>query len=98
MRNDILHNNYFIHSAAATPFLSAAFGQGDGPIAVGDVVCSGTEPQLTNCTFELTHNCISHSNDVGVRCVPSTSGIVETFEIKAFIQKLDYFNLDSDLD
>ena len=63
-------------SAAATPFVLAAFGRGDGPIAVGDVVCSGTEDQLMNCSYEYTHNCISHSNDVGVRCVPSTFGIV----------------------
>ena len=60
---------------AATPLLSAAFGQGDGPIAMGNVVCTGTEDQLVNCTSDLNHNCISHSNDVGVRCVTSTSGM-----------------------
>ena len=62
------------HSTAATPFLSAAFGQGDGPIVFGDIVCSSTEEQIMNCTTQLTHNCVSHSNDVGVRCVASTSG------------------------
>ena len=67
--------DYLIYShSAATPFLSAAFGQGDGPIALGDVVCSGTEDQVRNCSHEYVHNCISHSNDVGVRCVTSTTG------------------------
>ena len=62
--------------SAATPFLSAAFGQGDGPIALGDVVCSGAEDQVLNCSREFVHNCISHSNDVGVRCVTSTTGLL----------------------
>ena len=38
-----------------------------------DVLCSGTESQLMDCTFTLNHNC-AHYEDAGVLCTSSTSG------------------------
>ena len=59
--------------AAATPLYAAALGQGSGPIVANSFMCSGNEPGIFNCSYDLNHNC-GHANDAGVRCVTSTSG------------------------
>ena len=43
------------------------FGVGSGPILLDDVMCTGNEPQLINCTYNPNHNCI-HFEDAGVVC------------------------------
>ena len=48
------------------------FGEGDGPI-IANVVCSGTEAQLTDCVFNITHGC-AHNDDVALSCVPTGAG------------------------
>ena len=45
----------------------AAFGQGTLPIAVDEVRCTGSEPNLAQCTYATTHDC-GHDEDVGVVC------------------------------
>ncbi|MBN3306704.1 C163A protein, partial [Amia calva] len=47
----------------------AKLGQGSGQIWLDDVVCSGSEASLTQCTYQPfgTHNC-GHSEDAGVVC------------------------------
>ena len=48
----------------------AAFGQGSGPVHMSSVVCSGSEPNITNCSYSATSS--GHQWDVGVRCLPVT--------------------------
>ena len=63
----------FYHStccfSGATAFSQAAFGQGNGPISLDDVSCSGTESTLLSCSHGGVdnHNC-GHTEDAGVRC------------------------------
>ncbi|XP_065121920.2 scavenger receptor cysteine-rich domain-containing protein DMBT1-like [Paramisgurnus dabryanus] len=49
----------------------AFFGQGSGPVWLGDVGCSGNEPTVTNCSSNAlgTSTC-SHGQDAGVICNP----------------------------
>jgi len=53
----------------AVPRISAAFGQGRGPIFLDDVRCNGTELRLANCRNlgVGVHNC-GHFEDAGVEC------------------------------
>lgn len=46
---------------------NAYFGQGSGPIQLGDVECTGNETSITNCSSTTVVNCM-HSEDAGVRC------------------------------
>ncbi|XP_038068375.1 deleted in malignant brain tumors 1 protein-like isoform X2 [Patiria miniata] len=45
----------------------AHFGQGSGPIVMDDVGCTGSETQLSSCSFTQDHNC-GHNEDAGVIC------------------------------
>lgn len=59
--------------AASTPLVAnATFGAGDGPI-VANVVCNGTESQLMDCLFNITHGCV-HGDDLALRCTATSSG------------------------
>ncbi|XP_025113549.1 deleted in malignant brain tumors 1 protein-like [Pomacea canaliculata] len=55
--------------------VTAAFGQGTGPIWRDDVVCSGTESSLVSCRHASigTNDC-RHSEDVGIICPPPDVG------------------------
>ena len=45
------------------------FGNGEAlePIYFDDVICTGNENFLSECSYTMDHNCI-HSEDVGVVC------------------------------
>ena len=47
----------------------ATYGQGTGAIVLDDLLCTGTESSLFDCTHSGVniHNC-GHSEDAGVRC------------------------------
>ena len=64
---------YDFYAVGASPYLSAHFGAGSGPIVMDDISCTSSERRLIDCTFSLSHNCV-HSEDAGVRCSVSTSG------------------------
>ena len=52
------------------PYYSSRFGHGSGPIWLDNVLCTGIETLLLNCShlgFNVTRSC-SHSEDAGVRC------------------------------
>lgn len=53
-----------------TVLYNASFGEGNGPIYLDGVTCSGNETKLFDCSFKtLQHaNGCDHSEDVGVRC------------------------------
>ena len=51
------------------PLRSAYFGEGQGPILLDNVRCTGLEQELIDCPHSDvgTHNCIHHE-DAGVAC------------------------------
>lgn len=60
------------YPGASTYHLNAYYGEGNGPIWMDDVSCSGTESALRYCNFTGWGqvNC-SHTGDVGVVCSES---------------------------
>jgi len=63
--------NILLCSTGASPIAlpSATFGQGDGPIFLDSVECTGDESSLAECQHQgvASHDC-SHSEDAGVVC------------------------------
>ena len=45
------------------------YGEGVGPIRIGQVECQGSESSVTNCYYERI-DLQDHLNDVGVQCFP----------------------------
>lgn len=58
-----------VGSAAAVP--NAAFGEGTGDVLFDDVVCSGAETQLQQCSRSAKRADCTHREDVGVSCARS---------------------------
>lgn len=65
----LLYNTY----TGARAFLFAFFGEGNGPIYLDDVACTGTESRLLSCLYNRVHSC-SHGEDAGVRCQGCATG------------------------
>ena len=57
------------YSGAVSALQYAYFGEGSGPIYYDDVVCTGRETRLADCSHSGIgiHNC-GHGEDAGVRC------------------------------
>ena len=60
--------SFILYSIDAVSIGSAYFGLGSGPINMDNVLCTGDENILTNCTFSSEHNC-GHSEDASVICI-----------------------------
>ena len=58
--------------SSGSPYNSAYFGEGSGPILLDSVSCTGSETTLASCRHlgvGVTRSC-THSEDAGVRCSP----------------------------
>ena len=60
-----------VYPSAPTPTIRAAFGEGEGPIFLDSIACTGSEVSLQLCRHEGvgSHNC-GHNEDSGVICTP----------------------------
>lgn len=62
----------------ATVRSQTTIGSGLGPVFYDDVQCTGSELTLHDCPkAPLEENSCSHSNDVGVTCVPGNHVIMD---------------------
>lgn len=70
----------------------AYFGEGQGPIHVDNVKCTGAERSLADCIKEPagTHNC-RHSEDAGVICDYGQSGGAATSQGVAIAWALCFY-------
>ena len=58
--------------SGATGYSNAYFGEGEGPVNLDSVQCSGSEYNLTECEIGNSGTRTTHSRalDVGVKCQP----------------------------
>ena len=51
------------------PVRESAYGEGEGLILLDDIICSGSEANLLECSHPplFDHDC-DHSEDAGVKC------------------------------
>ena len=80
VRYSCSYDNYKIYITIGAAFLgSVYFGAGSGNIFLDDVICSGSESTILQCSHSLVgrHNC-NHGEDGSVNC--SDSGI-ENYDI-----------------
>ena len=65
---------YRILAPGAVAYYNAYFGRGTGPILLDDLLCTGSEARLVDCTHDGIGNydyCYRlHGEDAGVRCQP----------------------------
>ena len=61
--------------AGALAYSSATFGQGSGPILLDNVACTGLENSLVNCSFDNNTSDCAHSEDAGVQCDSTSTGL-----------------------
>lgn len=59
---------FLLLSVGATAVAGSYYGAATGPINMDEVVCTGLEANLTQCTFTSNERC-DHTNDAGVRSV-----------------------------
>ena len=63
-------------------FSNAHFGAGIGSTFLDDVICSGTELSLLDCTRATTVYCnTGHQEDAGVRCYSKSRSCIYCIKI-----------------
>jgi hypothetical protein len=62
------------HSSAYTAYSNAHFGEGEGPILLDDLICTGSESRLIDCSHEPIgqYDFCTHNDDAGLRCEERT--------------------------
>ena len=59
--------SYYIISDAIA-YSNARFGRGTGPILLDNLACTGSEYNLTSCSYDSDTSDCTHYEDAGVRC------------------------------
>ena len=52
----------------AIAYSNAHYGQGTGPILLDNLACTGTEYNLTSCSYDSDTSDCTHYEDAGVHC------------------------------
>jgi len=60
-------------TAGSTAYSKASFGEGSGTIYLDNVICTGSESRLIDCSYDSDTSDCGHHEDAGVRCVPCKS-------------------------
>ncbi|ORU93339.1 MAG: hypothetical protein A6F71_08920 [Cycloclasticus sp. symbiont of Poecilosclerida sp. M] len=81
MNCDVKYMLELLPLIGATAFPGSVFGQGTGPIFMESLLCSGTEPNILDCSVILGYHFCSHvEEDASVQCLgtdkTSSYGIV----------------------
>ena len=63
------------YRTAEEAVIAAGFGEGPGKIVLDDVECTGYEPNIAYCSYNVKHKC-RHHEDAGVRCTNDIAGLV----------------------
>ena len=62
----------FMYISGAIAYFGSRHGAGTGPVYLDDVLCSGFENSLINCSRsnfgDVSVNCLDHSEDASVFC------------------------------
>ena len=61
----------------ATALSNAFYGQGNGPILLDDVACTGTETNILTCQYDSVTSDCGHSEDAGVQCETISKFLLE---------------------
>ena len=72
---------------SATPIYNAMFGAGSGRIWLDDLLCTGREGRLIDCThggIGMTDGCNGHNDDAGVRCREGNSSLLPSLLLTIF--------------
>lgn len=65
----------------ATPIFDAGFGAGSGRIFLSNLICSGNEGRLVDCSHPaigVSDGCNGHNDDAGLRCQEGKWGVTIT--------------------
>ena len=74
------NDDNIVFSSDAVAFSNAHFGAGIGSTFLDDVICSGSETSLLDCTRASTVYCYTgHQEDAGVRCYSKSVSLIPLY-------------------
>lgn len=71
--------------AGGVAVIRPGFGEGNGPILMTEVGCSGSESRLEDCPSSTSTESCEHSDDVGVVCRTGLSRSILVFEFRGMV-------------